>query len=189
MVSRSRRRDTFCAPEPRIFATDAIYHVYCQTARGELVFHEHEEIERWIDTVALVAEEDGMAVFAWCLLGNHFHMVVQTQGAALFRPMARIQGRVAKGLNRRNGWTGRLWQSRYKARLVTTHRYLRHLFAYVHLNPVAAGLVVDPTMGRPGTGRCWASRSPGLSTLARHSCAFGRILSRPAPTIRLPFGR
>jgi hypothetical protein len=59
--------------------------------------------------------------------------------------MARIQGRFAKGINRRNGWTGRLWQSRYKARLVTEQRDLEHLFAYVHLNPVAAGIVADPS--------------------------------------------
>jgi len=58
--------------------------------------------------------------------------------------MAVIQGRVAKDYNRRHGFMGRLWQSRYKARIVQDQEYLDHLYAYVHLNPVAAGIVEDP---------------------------------------------
>jgi len=55
-----------------------------------------------------------------------------------------IQGQVAKDYNRRHQFMGRLWQSRYKARIVRDQRYLDHLYAYVHLNPVAAGIVKDP---------------------------------------------
>jgi putative transposase len=130
---------------PRIFVPGAIYHVYCRTARGEFVFDDQQEVERWIDTVAFVSQQDRLTIFAWCLLSNHFHLVIQTDDSPLCRPMARIQGRFAKDINRRNGWTGRLWQSRYKARLVTEREYLEHLFAYVHLNPVAAGIVADPS--------------------------------------------
>jgi len=55
--------------------------------------------------------------------------------------MARIQCRVARGHNRRRRVLGRLWQSRYKARVVRDDAYFRQLLAYVHLNPVAAGAV------------------------------------------------
>lgn len=130
--------------KPRLFASGVIYHVYCRTARGEYVFDEPSEIERWIDTVAYVADQDRLTILAWCLLSNHYHLVLQTEEAPLCRAMARIQGRIAKGFNRRKRWTGRLWQSRYKARIVTEQIYLKHLFAYVHLNPVAAGIVTDP---------------------------------------------
>jgi len=58
--------------------------------------------------------------------------------------MARIQGRVARGFNWRHRYFGRLWQSRYKARVVDTNEYFRQVTAYVHLNPVSAGLVTDP---------------------------------------------
>lgn len=128
----------------RLFANDAIYHVYCRTARGEFVFDEPGELDRWIDTVAFVADQEAVVILAWCLMSNHFHLVLRTERDPLCRPMARIQGRVAKDHNRRKGWTGRLWQSRYKARMVDDPDYLDHLFAYVHLNPVAAGLTTDP---------------------------------------------
>jgi putative transposase len=62
----------------------------------------------------------------------------------LWRSMARIQCRVARGHNRRRRVLGRLWQSRYKARVVRDDSYFKQLLAYVHLNPVAAGLVEDP---------------------------------------------
>jgi len=62
--------------------------------------------------------------------------------------MARIQCRIARGHNRRRRVLGRLWQSRYKARVVRDEDYYRHLLAYVHLNPVAAGLVEDPSAYR-----------------------------------------
>ncbi len=146
---------------PRIFANGAVYHVYCRTARGEFVFDDPGEIDRWIDNVAFVAQQDRLTVFAWCLLSNHFHLVVRTDDTPLWRPMARIQGRYAKGFNRRNGWTGRLWQSRYKARMVTEQPYLEHLFAYVHLNPVAAGLVADPCDHDPR----WVPRVSKLTKL------------------------
>jgi hypothetical protein len=58
--------------------------------------------------------------------------------------MARLQGRCSKGYNRDRRVKGRLWQSRYKARLVLDAEYLRHVIAYVHLNPVAARMVDDP---------------------------------------------
>ena len=130
--------------KPRLFVPYAIYHVYCRTARGESVFDDEREAERWVDTVALVSQQERLTILAWCLLSNHFHVVVKTNESPLCRPLARIQGRFAKDINRRKGWTGRLWQSRYKARLVTEQGYLDHLFAYVHLNPVAAGIVTDP---------------------------------------------
>jgi hypothetical protein len=58
--------------------------------------------------------------------------------------MARLQGKVARGHNRRRRYLGRLWQSRYKTRIIDSNQYFRQVVAYVHLNPVAAGIVSDP---------------------------------------------
>jgi len=129
---------------PRLFLPGGIYHVYCRVARGEPVFACESEAQGWIDTVAEIADGHELTILAWCLMSNHYHLVVRTGGKVLWRAMARIQGTVAKNFNRRHQLLGRLWQSRYKARLVLDEGYLTHLFAYVHLNPVAAGLVTDP---------------------------------------------
>jgi hypothetical protein len=58
--------------------------------------------------------------------------------------MARLQGRVSRSHNRRHRFLGRLWQSRYRAKVVDTDEYFRQVVAYVHLNPVSAGIVDDP---------------------------------------------
>ena len=58
--------------------------------------------------------------------------------------MQRLQGNVARGFNRRRRYLGRLWQSRYRARLIDSQDYFRQVVSYVHLNPVAAEIVNDP---------------------------------------------
>jgi len=129
---------------PRLFLPGGTYHVYCRVARGEPVFAFEDEARKWIDTVASLAEVHKLTILAWCLMSNHYHLVLRTGGEVLWKAMARIQGTIAKNFNRRHRYLGRLWQSRYKARLVLDDEYLAHLFAYVHLNPVAAGMVADP---------------------------------------------
>lgn len=132
------------ARSPRLFIPDAVYHVYCRTARGEMVFSNPDEAREFVDVLADVKRLHGFEVLAWCLMGNHYHVVIRTRRFPLWRSMARIQSRVARGHNRRRRILGRLWQSRYKARVVLNDIYYRQLLAYVHLNPVAAKLVVDP---------------------------------------------
>ncbi len=109
-----------------------------------MVFSNPDEAHEFVDVLADVKRLHGFEVLAWCLMGNHYHIVIRTRSFPLWRSMARIQCRVARGHNRRRRILGRLWQSRYKARVVLHDMYYRQLLAYVHLNPVAAKLVVDP---------------------------------------------
>jgi REP element-mobilizing transposase RayT len=113
-----------------------------------MVFSDHTEAAEFVDVIAAVKRLHGFLILAWCLMGNHYHVVVRTRDTPLWRSMARIQCRIARGHNHRRGLLGRLWQSRYKARVVRDDTYYRQLLAYVHLNPVAAGLVDDPAAYR-----------------------------------------
>ena len=128
----------------RLFVPGAIYHVYCRVARGEFVFDEHDEASEFIELLCEVRDLDGLTVFAWCLMGNHYHLVLRTKEIALWRSMARLQGSFSRSYNRRHRYLGRLWQSRYRARVVDTDEYYRQVVAYVHLNPVTARIVDDP---------------------------------------------
>jgi len=148
------------ARSPRLFIPGAVYHVYCRTARGEMVFSHHTEATEFVGTIADVKRFHGFRVLAWCLMGNHYHLVIRTRDTPLWRSMARIQCRIARGHNRRRRVLGRLWQSRYKARVVRDESYYRKLLAYVHLNPVAAGLVEDPAAYR------WSGHAALLGTRA-----------------------
>jgi REP element-mobilizing transposase RayT len=128
----------------RLFIRGGIYHVYNRVTRGEPVFHMPAEARFWIDTVAREAHLHELKILAWCLMPNHYHLVIKTGTLPLWRAMARIQARVARHHNRTRGVVGPLWQSRYKARIVLEQSDLENLIAYVHLNPVTAGIVDDP---------------------------------------------
>ncbi len=129
---------------PRLFLPYAIYHVYCRVARGEFIFDDDSEAMEFVEKLCEVRNLDGWSILAWCLMGNHYHLVVKTRDVELWRSMARLQARVSRDYNRRRGFFGRLWQSRYRARVVDTNEYYRQVLAYVHLNPVSAGIVSDP---------------------------------------------
>lgn len=129
---------------PRLFVPGATYHVYCRVARGEFVFDDPFEAEEFVEAARREFDLDGVRVVAWCLMGNHYHLVIQTGSAPLWRSMLRVQAAVARGFNRRRGFLGRLWQSRYRARVIDSTEYFRQVVSYVHLNPVAAGIVDDP---------------------------------------------
>jgi putative transposase len=128
----------------RVFVEGLIYHVYNRVGRGEAPFKLGDEAQAFYSLIHEVARRDGLTIFAWCIMPNHFHLAVRTSSVPLWRSMRYLQHRYAQGFNRRCRVFGPLWQSRYKARPVTERDSLLRLLAYVHLNPVAGKLVDDP---------------------------------------------
>jgi len=121
-----------------------LYHVYNRFARGEDVFADPEEAAEFAELLREVKQRDGLTIYAWALLSNHFHIALRTSAIPLSRTMQRLQGGFAKRFNRRWGRTGPMWQSRYQARYIDSQEYFEEAVIYVHLNPVRAGLVDDP---------------------------------------------
>ncbi|MEX1311747.1 MAG: transposase [Candidatus Sulfomarinibacteraceae bacterium] len=159
---------------PRLFIPGAIYHVYCRVARGEIVFDDDCEAIEFVETLREIRDLDRWTILAWCLMGNHYHLVIKTRTVDLWRSMARLQGRISRSHNRRHRYLGRLWQSRYRARVIDCEVYFRQVIAYVHLNPVSAGIVEDPadyvySGHREIVGRC----SPHVVDLRSVLIGFG----------------
>jgi putative transposase len=130
--------------KPRIFVAGGTYHVYCRVARGERPFVDKTVAGAFVSMLADVKREHGLTVLAWCLMPNHYHLVLRAGELPLWRSMRLVQGRFAKAFNRSRRVFGPVWQGRYKARLVDDPAYLMQAIAYVHVNPVASGLVKDP---------------------------------------------
>jgi len=132
----------------RIFVQGGVYHVYNRLGRGERVFDEEMEAGAFVGLLRDVVERDGLTVFAWALMPNHFHLAVRTGVVSLDRPMRSLKQRVTRGVNLRRRVYGPLWQGRYRAKLVQDQQYLDQLLTYIHLNPVTAGIVGDPAQYR-----------------------------------------
>lgn len=82
--------------------------------------------------------------YAYCLMTNHYHLVIETPDSNLSKGMRQLNGMFTQATNRRHQRSGHLFQGRYKAILVDTDTYLMELIRYVVLNPVRAKMVDQP---------------------------------------------
>ena len=128
----------------RVFLDGGIYHVYNRISRGDGVFSNEDEASTFVDQLRAVKQRDGLVIFAWSLMSNHFHIALRSGAIPLSRSMKSVQQGVTRAYNARHQVFGPLWQGRYKAKLVKDQQYLNGLLAYIHLNPVSAGMVDDP---------------------------------------------
>jgi len=133
---------------PRVFVDGAIYHVYCRIGRGEPVFGDDAEAGDLLGILAELKDRDDLQIFAWCVMSNHYHVALRSANVPLWRTMRLLQGRFSKAYNARHQTFGPLWQGRYRAKLVAGETHLAQVIAYIHLNPVAAGVVRDPARYR-----------------------------------------
>ena len=107
----------------------AVYHVYSRVARGESVFSDAREAAALVEVLRTVRRGHGLSVLAWCVMATHYHLAVRVGRVPLWRSMRLIQGRFARGYNRRRRQLGPFWQGRYKAIVVPDSSYLQQLIA------------------------------------------------------------
>jgi REP element-mobilizing transposase RayT len=98
----------------------------------------------FLDILGDVCHRFQWTTHAYCLMTNHYHLVLETAGSNLSRGMRHLNGVYTQRFNRRHGRVGHVFQGRYKAILVQKEAYLLALSRYVVLNPVRAQMVVDP---------------------------------------------
>jgi REP element-mobilizing transposase RayT len=128
----------------RVFVDGGIYHVYNRFASGEPVFADPEEALNFVDLLRYVKQRDGWTVFAWALMSNQYHLAIRSRAVPISRGFHYLQGRFSQRFNRSRKRTSALWQSRYHAKSINQQDYLDRVILYIHLNPVAGGLVDRP---------------------------------------------
>jgi len=128
----------------RIEFHGALYHVTSRGDRREPIYRDDEDRRIHLDVLAQAMDRFDAKVCAYCLMGNHYHLVVHTRQPNLSRLMRHLNGVYTQRFNQRHGVVGHLFQGRFKAILVDRDAYLLTLCRYVERNPLAAGLVADP---------------------------------------------
>ena len=125
----------------RIEFPGAVYHLTSRGDRQEKIFRDDEDRRSFLRILGQTADRFDARLLAYCLMGNHYHLVLQTRQANLSRCMRQLNGVYTQAFNRRHELTGHLFQGRFKAILVDRDSYLVALCRYVERNPVAARLV------------------------------------------------
>ncbi len=125
----------------RVEFPGAVYHV---TARGdgrEAIFTDDTDRQRFLEVVGHVLDRFAWRRHAYCLMGNHYHLLIETPEANLSRGMRQLDGVYTQRFNRRHGRVGHVFQGRYKAIVVQKDGHLLELCRYVVLNPMRAEMV------------------------------------------------
>ncbi len=125
----------------RIEFPGAIYHVTSRGDRRERIFVDDDDRRALLEVLARGMQRFDARVLSYCLMGNHYHFVLQTRCANLSLLMRHINGVYTQNFNRRHGVVGHLFQGRFKAILVDQDAYLLQVCRYVELNPVRAQMV------------------------------------------------
>ena len=127
----------------RVEYPGAIYHVMNRGDRREAIFLDDEDCKKFIATLGEACEKTGWQVHALCLMGNHFHLVVETPRGNLVAGMKWLSGTYTGRFNRRHKQFGHLFSGRYKAVIVdgSGNGYFKTVCDYVHLNPSRAKLL------------------------------------------------
>lgn len=122
----------------------ALWHVTARgNERGE-VFRDDADRREFLAVLGRTASVYGWRLHAYVLMGNHYHLLVETPEPTLSRGMRDLNGVTTQRFNRRHGRTGHLFEGRFKAILVEREAHLLELVRYVVLNPVRAGLAKSP---------------------------------------------
>lgn len=120
----------------RVEFTDAVYHVTARGNERKAIYRDDQDRQRFLETVAEAHDRFGVVIHAYCLMSNHYHLLIQTPRANLSAAVGWLQTTYSVRFNRRHRRSGHLYQGRFKAHLVEADEYAQQLIKTIHLNPV-----------------------------------------------------
>jgi putative transposase len=132
------------ARRPRIHFPGALYHVITRGNRRQGIFIDEKDVKKFLAFLAEYKWRHPFRLYAYALMKNHLHLLVEVEEIPLSRIMQSFLFRYTRYFNRRYGEEGHLFQGRYKAIVCDKDAYLLELVRYIHLNPVRAKIVKKP---------------------------------------------
>jgi putative transposase len=117
-----------------------IYHIMMRGINRQCIFHDEDDCSKFIQTIQDYKEKSGYEVYAYCLMGNHVHILLKVIKEPLEQVMRRICGRYVYWYNFKYDRIGNLFQGRFKSEPVEDDTYFLTVLRYIHQNPIKAGL-------------------------------------------------
>jgi len=128
----------------RINYSGAFYHVTSRGNERKNVFKSKRDREKFFEYLESATQRYNAVIHAFCLMDNHYHLLIETPSGNLPQIMRHINGAYTTYFNVKRARSGHLFQGRYKAILVEVDEYAKELSRYIHLNPVRAKMVNTP---------------------------------------------
>ncbi|MFC0170222.1 transposase [Pseudoduganella danionis] len=128
----------------RLDIEQALYHITARGDRRGAIYHSDTDRQVWLAMLGETCKRFEFHIHAYCQMGNHYHLLLETLHGMLARGLRHLNGNYAAYYNRQYHQVGHVFQGRYKAILCQSNTYLLELSRYVELNPVRASLVAHP---------------------------------------------
>jgi REP element-mobilizing transposase RayT len=126
------------------FVAEQYYHLYNRGNNFQTIFFEQENYLYFLSLIRKYLTPEDVEVIAYCLMPNHYHLLVYLHSDDLSKCMQPLLLAYTKAINKRFNRVGALFQGRFKGKWIDRNAYLLHLSRYIHHNPVTAGLVSKP---------------------------------------------
>jgi putative transposase len=149
----------------RIEYDGALYHLTSRGNERKAIFKDDADRQLFLETLARATERFHWFCHAYCLMDNHYHLVVETPDGNLSQGMRQLNGVYTQIYNRRHRRVGHLFQGRFKGILVQKESHFLEVCRYVVLNPVAAGMVKHPRQWAWSSYRATSGESAAVRCL------------------------
>ena len=148
----------------RIEFAGALYHITARGNERRAIYRGEEDNTRFLDILSTCCDRFHWLCHAYCLMGNHYHLLLETQLPNLSTGMRHLNGEYSRQFNAAHRRVGHLFQGRFKSILVEKEAYLLELARYIVLNPVRAEMVRNPQEWP------WSSYRSTAGMIGPHAC-------------------
>jgi putative transposase len=124
----------------RLTVTGAIHHIMSRGNAGMQIFVDDEDRRFFLSVLENLLKKNGYLLYAWCLMDNHYHILIRINENPLGSFMRLLNGRYAQYFRKKSKTRGYLFQDRYKSIVTQDQNYIEELVRYIHLNPIRAGI-------------------------------------------------
>lgn len=131
---------SFMPRKARITVTGALHHIMSRGIEGKSIFLDGETRRFFLTTLEMLLQKTGYLLYAWCLMDNHYHLLIRINEYPLGRFMGMLNSRYAQYFRKKSGTRGYLFQDRYRSIVTQDQNYIEEMVRYIHLNPLRAGI-------------------------------------------------